>query len=45
VKLRELGYELALVWPDLKDDGVDAVDGLKLSAPKLASIKRFVDGK
>jgi hypothetical protein len=43
--MKELGYSLALVWPDLKDDNVDAVDGLKLSAPKLASVKRFVDGK
>jgi hypothetical protein len=44
-KMKELGYSLALVWPDLKDDNVDAVDGLKLSAPKLAAVKRFVDGK
>jgi len=41
-KLKERGYQLAIVWPDLKDAKVDEVDDLKLSAAKLASIKRFV---
>jgi hypothetical protein len=42
VKLKDLGYQLALVWPDYDDGALDAHDGLKLSPPRLASIKRFV---
>jgi hypothetical protein len=44
-KLKELGYDLALVWPEYEDSTVDAKDGLKISPLKLASIKRFVDGR
>jgi hypothetical protein len=40
--IKQLGYELALVWPDLDDAEVDKVDGLKISTEKLASLKRFV---
>jgi site-specific recombinase XerC len=43
--LQELGYELALVWPEYEDPRVNDVDGLKLSPQKLASIKRFVEGR
>jgi hypothetical protein len=44
-KLEELGYQLALVWPEYDDGTVDAADGLKLSPQKLASLKRFTDGR
>jgi hypothetical protein len=40
----QLGYQLAIVWPDLNDAQVDAVDGLKISAQKLAQINKFVKG-
>jgi hypothetical protein len=42
--IKDRGYELALVWPDLddKDEEMNKVDGLKLSREKLLSIQRFV---
>lgn len=42
--IKTLGYDLALVWPDLNDhsDEVAANDLLKLSPLKLASLNRFV---
>jgi hypothetical protein len=44
-KLKELNYELALVWPEYDDLEVDKIDGLKISPDKLAAIKRFVDSR
>lgn len=41
--VQSLGYELALVWPDLDDNALPG-DALKLSSPKLAQIKTFVTG-
>src|SRR5215469_1279311 len=47
VRIKERGYELALVWPDLDDRYKEVADGeaLKLSSLKLASLKRFVDAQ
>jgi hypothetical protein len=42
--INQLGYQLAFVWPDLKDANIDAVDDLKISPQKLAQIKKFVTG-
>jgi hypothetical protein len=45
VLIEDRGYNLAMVRPDLKDDEVDKVDGLKISPEKLASLKRFVSSQ
>jgi hypothetical protein len=42
---KKQGYSLAMLWPELADKAVDDVDGLKITAQKLAQVKRFTDGK
>ncbi len=45
-KLKEKGYELALIWPDLSDQlpGVSQNDDLKFSIETRKAIKAFADG-
>jgi hypothetical protein len=45
-KLREKGYQLALVWPDLPDSRPEIAnqDALKFSAETQKAIKAFTDG-
>lgn len=43
--MKDLGYELALVWPEYEDKDINEKDALKISPEKLTSIKRFFDSQ